>query len=35
LEGRMETVEFRLPAELADRRTGSRVAPHEVEKVAK
>jgi 4-hydroxy-3-methylbut-2-enyl diphosphate reductase len=35
LEGRTETVEFRLPAELADRRTGPRVAPHEVEKVAK
>jgi 4-hydroxy-3-methylbut-2-en-1-yl diphosphate reductase len=35
LEGRTETVEFRLPAELADRRTGPRAAAHEVESVAK
>jgi 4-hydroxy-3-methylbut-2-enyl diphosphate reductase len=35
LEGRTETVEFRLPAELTERRSGARVVPREVEKVAK
>ncbi len=35
LDGRTETVEFRLPPELADRRTGARAAQPQIETVAK